>query len=74
MPYDELTKAEELVIELLKKAARHWPASLWIFAAGNQLHIMRKNEFGKVAVESNGSVDQNFVLESINIEADGGDW
>ncbi len=73
MPY-KLTKSEEKAIELLKKAAKHWPGSLWLFAAGNQLHVMRKDKFGKIAMESNGSIDQDFVLESINIEADGGDW
>lgn len=71
---EELTKAEELAIELLNKAARHWPESLWIFAADNQLHVMKKDASGKIAMKSDGGVDQGFVLESINIEADGGDW
>jgi hypothetical protein len=70
----ELTRQEELAIELLRKAARHWPKSLWIFAADNQLHIMKKDENGKIPTESDGGFDQSFLVDSIDIEADGGDW
>lgn len=37
----ELTKAEELAIELLKKVERHWPDTLWLFAAEKALVLMK---------------------------------
>ncbi len=71
----ELTKQEELAIELLKKAARHWPDSLWILAADSRLYVMRKDKNGKKAIVGRGNgFDPDFILESINVEADGGDW
>ena len=69
----ELTKQEELAIELLKKAARHWPESLWLFAASGTLYIMRK-ENGQRVITHFGGVDSEFEVETIDIEADGGDW
>ncbi len=68
----ELTKQEKLAIELLKKATRHWPDSLWIFAADGRLYVMRKGKNNEKAVIS--GFDPDFILESINVEADGGDW
>lgn len=71
----EPTKQEELAIELLRKAARHWPESLWVFAADGKLHVMRKDVGGEKAIDESGTgFDQTFILDSINIEADGGDW
>ncbi len=70
----ELTKAEELAIELLKKAARHWPESLWLFAANGTLCVMRKDRGKRVMTGFGGGVDSNFEVDTIDIEADGGDW
>lgn len=71
----ELTKQEELAIELLKKAARHWPESLWLLAAPSGLHVMRYSDNGEKAVTGIGKgFDPEFILDTINIECDGGDW
>lgn len=70
----ELTKAEELAIELLKKVERHWPDTLWLFAADGKLYIMRKDEKGQRAITGFGTMDSDFILDEINIEGDGGDW
>ncbi len=65
--------AEKLAISLLKKVQRNWPNSLWLFAADGQLHIMKKKG-GKRAITSQGGVDQDYVIDTIFIETDGGDW
>ena len=74
MSYDELTKAEELAIELLKKAAIHWPKSLWLFAADGKLYIMRKESGQHAMTRFGGGVNQAFILDAIDIETAGGDW
>lgn len=70
----ELTNAEQLAIELLKKAARHWPESLWIFAADGVLHVMKKDTEGRKRVSGTGTIDQSFGVASIDIETDGKGW
>lgn len=65
---------ESNAIEVLKRAARYWPKSLWLFAANGQVHVMRKTEDGKHAILPGGEMDPDYRLASIAIEADGGDW
>ena len=70
----ELTKQERNAIRGLKGFARTWPSSLWLFATGTQLCVMKKNDEGQHAVTGNGGVDPAYVAGSIDIESDGGDW
>jgi hypothetical protein len=65
----ELTKQEERAIELLKKAARHWPESLWLYSASGTLYVMKKDADGKRIVDND-----DFIIDYIKIENDGGDW
>lgn len=69
----ELTRQEELAIELLKKAARHWPKSLWLFSASGTLNVMKEDDNGKRVMDGYG-YDQNYVIATIDIPNDGGDW
>ncbi len=75
----ETTKAEARAINLLKKAARHWPDSLWLFANGHSLYVMQKRD-GKRAmlhgryIHREGGVDPDYVVATLDIENDGGDW
>lgn len=64
---------EDLAVDLLKKIARHWPETLWIFAADERLYVMRKKN-GKRAMTDRGGVDQDYIIAQVDIEADGGDW
>lgn len=40
----ELTHEERLAIAALKRLAKRWPQSLWLFSAGSSLHVMRQPE------------------------------
>lgn len=68
------TKNEEHAIRTLKHVAQKWPNSLWIFATGNQLHVMRCTPSGERAMLSNGSVDPSYCIDTVNLPSDGGDW
>jgi hypothetical protein len=76
----EPTSEEDLAIQLLKKAARHWPDSLWLFTASGMLCVMRKGPDGERVmlhdrrIHDEGGVDPDYVLDTIDIESDGGDW
>ena len=68
------TSNEELAIELLRKVARHWPKSLWLFAADGELCVMKKTEENQKATTHTGGMDPDYILAAIDIESDGGDW
>lgn len=73
----ELTRQEELAIELLKKAARHWPESLWLFSASGTLCVMKKDKAGKRAILKSSRLegyDPEYLVGTIDIPNDGGDF
>jgi len=70
----KLTPEEKKAIEALKRVAKIWPKSLWIFAGNGGLYVMRNGEDGKRAVTGNGNVDPDYWIDNVNINADGGDW
>lgn len=70
----ELTKKEESAIASLKRAAKKWPDTLWLFSASGTLCVMRKDKDGNYARGQDGGVDPDYVVATINIENDGGDW
>lgn len=68
-----LSEEEKKAIKKLKNVAKIWPKSLWLFSASGTLCVMKKKD-GETVMNSSGSVDDNFVVDYINIENDGGDW
>lgn len=74
----ELTKEEEAAISALKKLAKKWPKSLWLYSASGSLNVMRKTEDGKFAFRGGRfgeGFDSEYVIETITgIDNDGGDW
>ena len=70
----ELTKDETKAINTLKRLAKTWPESLWLYSASGTLHVMRKGEDGHAAMLPTGGVDPDYALTSVGIENDGGDW
>ena len=68
------TKKEKNAINTLKRLAKRWPESLWLFADGNGLHVMRSDIDGKHIICDNGAMDPDCILDTIDIENDGGDW
>lgn len=80
---EELTKEEKSAIASLKRVARKWPNSLWLFSASGSLNVMKKHADGEKAVHGDNTplkygcyagMDQEYVIDSIDIENDGGDW
>ena len=69
----ELTKEEQDVINTLKRLAKRWPDSLWVFC-GEGFNVMKMNEKGERAVTRNGGMDSAFVVATIDIDSDGGAW
>lgn len=70
----ELTKKEQKAIDTLKKAAKIWPDSLWLFSASGTLFVMRMGDDGRIVMSSDGAVDSKCIVDKINIPNDGGDW
>jgi len=74
----DLTKEERNAIASLKRLATRWPGTLWLFSASGTLCVMRKNDGGQHSMgganPSNTGVDPDYIVDTINIENDGGDW
>ena len=70
----ELTRAERNAISSLERLAKRWPETLWLFSASGSLLVMRNDECGGHAHTTDGTVDQNYILATINIPNDGGDF
>jgi hypothetical protein len=69
-----LTPEEKRAIKALKRVARQWPKTLWLFSAGD-LEVMRLGPNGERMMTSQGGVDQAYIVATIDgIPNDGGDW
>ena len=69
----ETTVGEDKVITTLENLAKRWPKTLWLFAADAQIYVMKKEKGQHVIAEFEG-VDPDYVVATIHIDADGGDW
>jgi len=65
---------EEQAIKALKRLAKRWPKSLWLYSASGTLCVMRCDENGECVHTSRGGVDSDYIVDYINIPNDGGDW
>lgn len=69
----ELTDEETKAIRALKRLAKKWPITLWLFAGTGGLDVMKKND-GEAVYLKSGNVDGDYKVDNIYIEADGGDY
>jgi hypothetical protein len=69
-----LTDEERRAIASLKRLAKRWPESLWLFSGSGMLCVMRAGPNGEHVHTANGGIDPNFHLDTIDISNDGGDW
>jgi len=70
-----LTQEEENAINTLRRLKKRWPESLWLFATGMSVHVMRNDKHGHHAeAPTGGGMCSGYSVASINIENDGGDW
>lgn len=69
MPLDQ-----DGAVRRLKRLASEWPNDLWLFASGPGLHVMKCDDNGQRAYLPNGGVDPDYIVETIAMPVDGGDW
>jgi len=70
----DLTPAETKAIAALQRLAKTWPKSLWLFANGSTgLSVLKKKNGQRVTTDT-GGMDQEYVVATVKIENDGGDW
>ena len=66
---------EDQIISELPQISKRWPKTLWLFADGNAISVMRLNEKGERAMmKMGGGVDPAYEVARLNIPNDGGDW
>ena len=70
----ELTKEEVKAIKAIKKAAKIWPESLWLFSGDGTLHVMRCDEDGEHIHINSGGIDSDYCITTVDIDNDGGGW
>jgi hypothetical protein len=72
-----LTNAEKRAICALKRLAKRWPSSLWLFSAGGSLWVMRSGPRGEHVTTDgpDGAINSTFIVDQIDgISNDGGDF
>ncbi len=69
-----MTVDEKKAVDALRRLAKKWPDTLWIFADGNSLHVTRCGKDGERVMLPTEGVDPDMIVESINIPNDGGDF
>jgi len=70
----DLTPNEQRAISALKRLAKRWPPSLWLFSNGS-LYVLKTDENGGKAHVRGGGIDPDYVVADIDgIASDGGDW
>ena len=69
---DEYT--EEQAIHALERLAKKWPSNLWLFSNGCNLYVMRTKPNGDRAMFPSGGVDPSYIVTTVDIPSDGGDW
>lgn len=70
----EPTAEEKRAIASLKRLAKKWPKSLWLFSGSGSLCVMRYRQDGERALVDDGGMDSDYALATIDIPNDGGDW
>lgn len=67
------TEAELKWIAEFKKLAKKCPKKLWLFSGSGTLYVMKTPKNGEQNTET-GGVNHDNILDTINIQNDGGDW
>jgi hypothetical protein len=70
----ELSNKEQKTIQALLQLAENWPDTLWLFAASGNLHVMRRGAGGEMVTLTPGGFNPRYIVASVSIPCDGGDW
>lgn len=69
-----MTREERNAIRSLKRLAKRWPKSLWLFAGG-RLYVMRRPPGNEDTCKSgDGTIREDLIVDSVDIPNDGGGW
>ena len=74
--FNSLTDEEKKAVRALKRVAKIWPKSLWLWSGSGSLWVM-KNDSNDGYIErptKDGRVNEECIIDSIDIPNDGGDW
>lgn len=71
---EPLTVEEEKAIAALKRIAKKWPESLWLFSASGTLCVMKKYPGNSRYPPGWSDLSTEAEVATIAIENDGGDW
>lgn len=74
MSEEELTRKEQQAIRKLVELAESWPKTLWLFVNGQSVCVVKLGEDGKRAMTPKATYDPDYIVESVQIPCDGGDW
>lgn len=69
----DLTTEERRAVASLKRLAKRWPETLWLFSASGALTVMQRTADGERARKGEG-YDDKYAVDTIAIPNDGGDW
>lgn len=72
----ETTIEERQAIAALKRLAKRWPDTLWLFSGGQQgAAIMKLGPNGERVTTGIGEgFDSEYVVDQVNLPVEGGDW
>ena len=70
----DLTKEEEKAIKSLERLSKRWPETLWLFSGSGSLLVMKYGDDGHPVMTASGAVDQDYIVGTIEIPNDGGDF
>lgn len=71
----KLTNKEKTAIAALEQLERQWPETLWLFCNGMKVYIMKKDAEGNHAtLKEGGGMDPDYIVGTVDIDSDGGDW
>lgn len=65
---------ERRAINSLKRLAKRWPDSLWLFSASGSLCVMKLDVDGERYRTPDGGMEPAACVATIGIPNDGGDW
>lgn len=69
-----LSPEERKAITSLRRLAKRWPDTLWLFSGAGAVAVMRRREDGEKAMTETGAFDPAYIVATVDIPNDGGDW
>jgi hypothetical protein len=71
---NSLTQEEKRAVAALKRLAKNWPGTLWLFVDSGGVNVMKYDESGEKASTWEGGFDPDFSVAYIQIDACGGQF